>query len=68
MLRRTIDEPSAYRTVSSQNFSGFVGHARPMSDDNSTTGTPGARAVFITCLAVIAIGLILMIALPLMGR
>lgn len=51
-----------------RNFSGFVGHARPMSDDNSTTGTPGSRAVFITCLAIIAIGLTLMIALPLMGR
>ena len=39
-----------------------------MSDDNSATGTPGSRAVFITCLAIIAIGLTLMIALPLMGR
>jgi hypothetical protein len=39
-----------------------------MSKDSSSPGTPGTRAVFVVCLAVIAIGLALMIALPLAGR
>ncbi|MCR8671381.1 hypothetical protein [Agrococcus sp. HG114] len=40
-----------------------------MSDDESeSTGTAGTRAVFITTLAVIGLGLLLMIALPLLGR
>jgi hypothetical protein len=36
--------------------------------DDESTGTPGMRAVFSSWLAVIAIGLIAMIALPLAGR
>jgi hypothetical protein len=36
--------------------------------DNESTGTPGTRAVFITCLAVIGVGLMIMIVLPLLGR
>jgi hypothetical protein len=37
-----------------------------MSDDER--GTPGTRAVFAVCLAVITIGLTIMIVLPLVGR
>lgn len=39
-----------------------------MADDSDSTGTPGTRAVFAVCLAVIAIGLLIMIVLPLAGR
>ena len=40
-----------------------------MGDDESEApGTAGTRAVFITTLAVIGIGLLLMIAVPLLGR
>jgi hypothetical protein len=35
---------------------------------SETTGTVGMRAVFFTCLGIIAIGLVIMIVLPLMGR
>ena len=39
-----------------------------MTSDSDSPGTPGTRAVFVTNLVAIAIGLILMIALPLAGR
>ena len=39
-----------------------------MSDDSDSPGTAGTLAVFVTNLVAIAIGLILMIALPLAGR
>ncbi|SFS08849.1 hypothetical protein SAMN04487783_1166 [Agrococcus baldri] len=41
-------------------------HASSMRDDER--GTPGTRAVFAVCLTVIAIGLTIMIVLPLVGR
>ena len=44
------------------------GHARLMTSDSDSPGTPGTRAVFVTNLVAIAIGLILMIAVPLAGR
>lgn len=46
-----------------------TGHAQGMSDDDSASpGTPGTRAVFTANWVAIAIGLILMIAIPLAGR
>lgn len=39
-----------------------------MRNESDATGTPGTRAVFTTTLAVLAAGLIVMLALPLLGR
>lgn len=65
------DQPGGTRPADPRppvDFPRSSGHARRMNDSKRTTGTPGARAVFTVCLAVIAIGLIIMIALPLAGR
>lgn len=60
--RRGPSHRSSDRTFSTPS------HAQRMSPDPGSSGTPGTRAVFTVCLAVIAVGLIVMIALPLMGR